>query len=452
MDLILWLRNILWGPFTILLMLCTGLYLSIRTGFVQLWCIPAFIRQLRDKNTSKPSGISPLQALSTSLGGTLGIGNLAGVSVALTLGGAGAIFYMLLAAFLGMATKFSEIVLAVRFQVHTKDGQLLGGPMLYLSRGLGWHRSAQFFCVVCIAASLTMGAMTQTSALTEATHAVLPLSPLLISSIAAFLIAPVLSGGKSRIAAAASLIVPLLLLLYFILCGIALHANADKIPAALQQIVHEALHPAAMQGGILGTLTSQAVINGFAKGVFSNEAGLGSAPLAHGSAACQNAVAEGLLGAVEVFIDTCVICLLTALVVLTSGVLGSGASGLTLTTQAFSGVLHRHAPLWVGIMVVFLSITSVLGWGFYGLTCLRYLTAQKTAEIWYRRTLLAAMLLSTCFPFQHLLIAADIFAAPMAFPNLLALWTLAPMVQQETAHFLQTQKRCHGIKPRHRLK
>ncbi|MGE4549315.1 MAG: alanine:cation symporter family protein, partial [Intestinibacillus sp.] len=266
MELLLKIRYLLWGPFTVLFLLLTGVYLSWKSGFVQFWCIKSLFRQIRaGRNKQDRQGaITPLQALLTSLGGTLGVGNLAGVAAAITLGGPGAVFYMLLAAFFGMATKFSEIVLAVRFRVR-QGGTPLGGPMVYLERGAYHPKLAKLFCVCCLLSSVGTGAMTQAGAIAEAVTAVVPLSPALIGAIVAFAVWPVLQGGSRLIAKTSSVLVPLMTLLY-LAGGIAvLFLYRDRIIPSLLLILTDAVRPAAAGGGLLGILTARCVYDGFAK-------------------------------------------------------------------------------------------------------------------------------------------------------------------------------------------
>lgn len=442
MELLIRIRYALWGPFTVLFILLTGIYMSWRSGFVQFWCVKSLLRQIRAGRKTQDAGapaITPLQALFTSLGGTLGVGNLAGVAAAITLGGPGAVFYMLLAAFFGMATKFAEIVLSVRFRIR-QDGVPLGGPMVYLERGAYRPGLAKLFCVCCLLASLGTGAMTQAGAITAAVTAIVPLSPVLVGVIVAFAAWPVLNGGSKLIARTASVLVPLMTLFYLAGGAAVLVLGRDRILPSLALILTDAMRPAAAGGGLLGILTARCVSDGFAKGVFSNEAGMGSAPLAHGCADSKSPCEEGVLGAVEVFVDTCVVCLLTALVILVSGVLDSGAQGLALTTLAFRGALGSFAGLFICVTVCFLAFSTIIGWSFYGLTCLRYLTGHERGAKPYLALVTASVALSAFLPLDTLLLAADVAAALMAFPNLIGLWTLAPVVQFETQKYLHAKR------------
>lgn len=431
MEWILKLRYTLWGPFTVVLIAATGLLLTLRTRGVQFWCVGQL---LRPSSTRRQDGITPFQALCTSLGGTLGVGNLAGVASALTLGGPGAVFWMLVAAFLGMATKYSELVLAVKYRIHTPEP--LGGPMVYLSRGSGLPGLAKVFAVCCVISALGTGAAAQGSAIAEALTPIVPLPRGLTALSVSLLLLPILRGGGKRIARASAVLVPVMTVSYLVAGGWVLVTHASEIPSALALIVSSAMEPLACGGGLIGLLTARTISDGFAKGIFSNEAGMGSAPIAHGSSDCESPCAEGMLGAVEVFVDTCVVCLLTALVLLTTGAWQSGADGLTMTTRAFATVLGDAAPWFIGITVVFLAVSTVLGWSFYGLACLKWLGARPTLLSLYPVGIVCSAALAGCVPLTTLLLVTDISAACMSFPNLIGLWTLSGEVSAETRRFL----------------
>lgn len=437
MEWILKIRYTLWGPFTIVLIAATGLLLTLRSRGVQFWCA----RQLvRPKTTRRADGITPFQALCTSLGGTLGVGNLAGVASALTLGGPGAIFWMLVAAFLGMATKYSELVLAVKYRQHTPEP--IGGPMVYLSRGAGLPGLAKLFAVCCVLSAMGTGAAAQGSAIAEALAPVLSVPRSTIALVLCAVLLPILCRGGKMIARVSSVLVPFMTASYLLAGGLVLVTHADQIPGALALIVSRAWEPLACGGGLLGLLTARTISDGFAKGIFSNEAGMGSAPIAHGCANSESPCAEGMLGAVEVFVDTCMVCLLTALVLLTTGAWQSGADGLTMTTQAFSTVLGDFSPWFIGVTVVFLAVSTVLGWSFYGLACLKWLRARPWMVRLYPVVIVLSAALAGCVPLTSLLLVTDISAACMSFPNLIGLWILSGDVQTETEHFLQcTQTR-----------
>lgn len=435
MEWILKIRYALWGPFTVLFIAATGVLLTLRTHGVQFWCVKHLLHR---RSKQKSDGISPFEALCTSLGGTLGVGNLAGVASALTLGGPGAIFWMLVAAFLGMATKYSELLLAVKYREHRPEP--LGGPMVYLSRGAHLPALAHLFAFCCIFSAIGTGAAAQGSAITEALAPLVHISRPLIALIVCLLLLPVLYGGSALIAQVSSVLVPLMTGSYLVIGGLVIALHADQIPSALSAIVSGALEPLACGGGLLGLVTARTISDGFSKGIFSNEAGMGSAPIAHGSSDSNSPCETGMLGAVEVFVDTCVVCLLTALVLLTTGAWQSGADGLAMTTRAFATVLGDFAPWFIGVTVVFLAVSTILGWSFYGLSCLKWLHVPNGFVRIYPLLIVCSAALSGYLPLTPLLLVTDISAACMSFPNLIGLWTLSGEISKETRQFLQNTK------------
>ena len=440
------MRYALWGPFTILFVLGTGIYLTWQSRFVQLWCLPRLIRM--SGTQQKTGGLSPFQALCTSLGGTMGVGNLAGVAIAITLGGAGAVFYMLVAAFCGMATKYAELLLAVHYQ-ERRSGEQLGGPMVYLTKGAGLPFLAKLFAVCCIFSALGTGAAAQGGAITEALLPVIPLPPIVLGGLVAVFLLPILYGGGQRIARASSVIVPLMTVLYMAAGAAVLFVHHERLPAAFGAILAGAAEPLAAGGGILGLLSARAVSDGFSKGVFSNEAGMGSAPIAHGSTEGAQPCEEGVLGAVEVFLDTVVVCLMTALVILVTGAHESGLNGLAMTAQAFSGIFGGFTDFFIAVTVVFLAVSTILGWSFYGLACLKWLGLPAFVQGLYPLVVAASVVIASRFSLVHLLALCDIAAALMAFPNLYGLWLLAPEVGHITDAFLRGKSGQAGcLKPK----
>ena len=428
MELIQDIRYALWGPFTILLFVLTGLMLTVRTRGVQFWC---WGRLLRGQKQKTADGLTPFQALCTSLGGTMGVGNLAGVASAITLGGPGAVFYMMLAAFFGMATKYAELLLAVRYREN--GAEPLGGPMVYLTTA-GMPSLARLSALCCLVCVLGTGAASQGGAIAESAAPLLHLPRPVIGAAVTLVVLPVLRGGGQRIGRIASVIVPLMTVLYLAGGCAVLRAHWERLPDALLAIWEGAREPAAAGGGVFGLLTARAVSNGFSKGVFSHEAGMGSAPIAHGCSNAADACAEGLLGAVEVFLDTCVVCLMTALCILCTG---TGGDGLARTTAAFETVFGPFTGVFLTVVIVFLALSTILGWSFYGLACLRWFRAPPLVHRQYPYAVALAAGLAAVVPLTDLLLAADIAAACMAFPNLIGLWVLSGDVAKETGRYLK---------------
>lgn len=435
MNNILMIRYWLWGPCTIAFMLATGFYFTLRTHGVQFWCV----RYLWGKRNQPCAGISPWNAFCTSLGGTLGVGNLAGVATAITLGGVGAVFYMMLGAFFGMATKYAELVLSIRYQSHEKIP--LGGPMVYLSQGAHCDVLAKVFAICCIFSVLFTGAAAQGSAMAEAVHGILPFPRWVLGLGFCAVLLPALYGGRRRIARISTHLVPVLAAIYVSTCLCILVRHANRLLPAVCLMMQDALSPIACGGGVSGLLTAHVVSDGFAKGMFSNEAGMGSAPIAHGSVRNAQPCAQGVLGAVEVFLDTCVVCLLTALVLLVTDAYHADVDGLQMTILAFSSIFGGYAQIFIGIIVVFLAITTVLGWSFYGIACLRWLQAKHILRVLYPCAVAGVTAVAVYLPLTPVLLLADIAAACMTFPNLVGLWLLRQEVIAETEQFLHKNRR-----------
>lgn len=424
------IRNLLWGPFTILFFLITGIFFTLQTHFVQFWGIRSFISGLRRGNGG--NGISPLGAFMTSLGSTLGVGSLAGVAAAVTLGGAGAIFWMLLAAFFGMATKYAEIVLAVRFRVKKKDGYA-GGPMFYLRGPVGSRSLAAIFCFFCILSTIGMGALCQSNAIAASVGMVLPVPGWLCGILSAAAAAQIIRGGARRIAHVSTILVPVMTLFYTFGALFVIYVHRNALPGVIANIWSCALTLPAAGGGFIGFFLSNAVREGFSKGVFSNEAGLGTAPIAHGSADSRSPAEQGLFGVMEVFIDTFVVCLLTGLVVLVSD--NADKTGIEAIISAFSSVFGLSAPLFICISVVFLALSSIIGCSFYGEACVRYLSPKIKYVKAYRTCLIAGVAAGAVMTLDAVFLLSDIANALMAFPNLAALWYLSAFVEKETEAF-----------------
>ena len=374
------LNGIVWGPYTLLLLLGAGLYFSIATGFLQ-WrkfglvmheTLFKFFKPQKDKNA-----ISPVKALSTALAGTMGTGNIAGVATAIMIGGPGAIFWMWVSAFLGMMTKYAEVFLAVRFRRKNSQGQWIGGPMYYMEDGLNAPLLGVIFAVLGLLTSFGIGNVAQVNSISEAMKTSFEIPPVVTGIVVAILAAAVMIGGAKRIYNVAAWIVPLMSVLYIGGSLYVIWQYADQIPGAFVQMIAYAFKPAPAAGGFLGASVSNALRFGVARGVFSNEAGMGSAPIAHAAAETDSPIRQGLWGIFEVFADTIVACTLTALVILATGVCQSGSSGATLTIMAFEKGMGRFGSSFVAISMLFFAFASILGWSYYGEKCLEYLSGTK---------------------------------------------------------------------------
>ncbi len=442
------LYSLVWGTPTLLLILAVGLLLTVATGFAQFRLFPAafrdFLRTLTGKK--KEAGeISSFQALCTALAATVGIGNLAGVAGAIALGGPGSIFWMWICACLGMVIKFAEATLAVHYRCKSESGEWLGGPMYIISRGMGekWKPLAVAYCFFGVVAAFGVGNATQINAVVSSIRQTaaafdvqLPQQwNLVIGLLLALLIGITLWGGVKRIGAAAERLIPFAAVGYIVLCLLVLLLRYDAIPSAFAAIFQGAFSPKAVTGGAVGSLL-MALRTGVSRGVFTNEAGMGTASIAHAGAAVDHPARQGLMGIMEVFLDTIVICTMTALVILCSGVsIQYGTDcGAALTTQAFSAVLGDWISIVIALVVCLFAFATVLGWGLYGARCAQYLFGDKA---WKKFTAaqVAAVLLGALLQTGTLWRMAEIVNGLMAIPNLIALLALIPVLRSLLKNF-----------------
>ncbi|MBQ3215194.1 MAG: sodium:alanine symporter family protein [Oscillospiraceae bacterium] len=429
--------TLVWGVPTLVLILGVGLYLSIRTGFAQLRLFPAacrdFWRRLTNRNSS--DGVSPFQALCTALAATVGTGNLAGVAGAIAIGGAGAIFWMWICALLGMVTKLAEATLAVRYRVR-QSGEYLGGPMYIISRGMGkrWSWLASLYCFFGVVAAFGVGNATQINAvITGINRCILTFggtpslqTDIIIGIALAAVVLILLLGGATRIGRTTELLVPLAAVGYLLLGSLVLILRAEAIPTAFSSIIQGAMTPTAVTGGVVGSFMTT-LRTGVSRGVFTNEAGMGTAAIAHGSASVAHPVEQGLMGIVEVFLDTILICTMTALVILCSGVgipYGSDV-GVDLTAGAFSAVLGDWVQVFITAALCLFAFATVLGWGLYGARCAQYLFGKA---VWRSFPWLQAIvvILGAVLSTGTVWLLAEIVNGLMAIPNLIALAVLTP--------------------------
>ena len=440
------LHHTLWGAPTLILILGTGLFLSVRTRFVQLRLLPRSLRQMARSLRRKPgeNGISPFQALCTALAATVGTGNLVGVAGAICLGGPGAIFWMWICGFIGMATKYAEVTLALRCRVR-EHGEYLGGPMYMITRGMGprWRYLAAAYAVFGIAASFGVGNATQVNAVVSGVNAVLRSfgraeflrRNLAVGLLLAVTIGAVLLGGAKQVGRTAEKLIPFVSAGYIALCLGVLILRRRYLPQAVSLILDGAFNPRSVTGGLLGS-AFQALRVGCSRGVFTNEAGMGTASMAHACAQVSHPAEQGLLGIVEVFLDTIVICTLTALVILTAGVAipyGTDAGG-SLTASAFSAVYGSWVNVFLAGALACFAIATVLGWGLYGCRCAQFLLGPKA---WKGFALLQALAVipASVGKAETVWLLAEILNALMSVPNLIALAALSPELVRLTKEY-----------------
>ncbi|QEY33403.1 alanine:cation symporter family protein [Synechococcus sp. RSCCF101] len=419
------INSFAWGWPTVILIAGTGLVLMVGLGFMPLLRLPYGVRMmLGHAGSSRDGEITPFQALMTSLSATIGTGNIAGVASAIAVGGPGAVFWMWLIAVFGIATKYAEAVLAVRFREVDSLGNHVGGPMYYIRNGLGprWAWLGALFALFGMLAGFGIGNGVQcfevSSALADA-----GIPRLVTGVVLGALVFSVIIGGIHRIAQAASAVVPAMSILYVVACLVIIISNLPEVPGAFATIFSNAFTGKAAAGGTL----AQVILMGFKRGIFSNEAGLGSAPIAHAAASTRDPVRQGTVAMLGTFIDTLVICTMTALVIITTGVYGSGESGANLSIDAFNTGLAGTGWVVTAGLVVF-AFTTVLGWSFYGERCTEYLFGVR-AILPFRLVWVAVVVIGSVAGDRGAVWAvADTLNGLMALPNLIALLLLSGTV------------------------
>ncbi len=418
-----------WGPVMLVLLLGTGLYLSIGLRFLTLRNIPrAFALLLGGREGHGKGDISPFSALMTSLSATIGTGNIAGVATALVLGGPGALFWMWITALVGMATKYAEAVCAVRFREQDAEGNYSGGPMYYIRNGLHkrWHWLAWAFAIFGSLAGFGIANTVQSNSVSQVLQDSFAVPPLATGLVLMVLVAAVILGGVKRIARVASWLVPFMALSYIVMGLIVIITHLSAVPAAVAVIVESAFTGSAATGGFAGATVWAAIRFGVARGVFSNEAGLGSAPIAHAAARTDQPVQQGMIAMLGTFIDTLVVCTMTGLVIVIMDVLPSGVSGASLTSMAFAGGMPGGQYV-VSLGLCLFAFTTMIGWSFYGERCAVFLFGVR-ASLPFRLLWVAVIPVGTLIELEMVWLIADTLNAFMAIPNLIALLLLGPLV------------------------
>ncbi|MEM7146795.1 MAG: sodium:alanine symporter family protein [Verrucomicrobiota bacterium] len=444
-DLVSKTVGLIWGVPLLVLLAGTGIYLTIRLRGLQVRHLGRAIRlAFFERSPSKDSGtdgdISRFQALMTALSATIGTGNIVGVATAVSLGGPGALFWMGAIAFFGMATKYSEALLAVKYRVKNEHGKISGGPMYYIERGLGIKWLAVLFAAFGALAAFGIGNTVQANAVATNVEKLINIPPLVTGIILAVLTGLVLLGGIKSIARTASVLVPFMALLYFAGCLIILIRYAPEVPGAIALVVKHAFTPAAAQGGFAGATIWFALRMGIARGLFSNESGLGSAPIAAAAARTNKPAEQGLVSMMGTFIDTILICTMTGLVLIVTGAWddGSEAAG-NLTQHAFNtGMPFINGGFIVAIGLILFAFTTILGWSYYGVKCVEYLFGLKFSYF-YRVLWVGAVVLGATTQLDLVWGFADIFNGLMAVPNLIGLIGLSAVVAAETKLYLNNK-------------
>lgn len=452
------MNAVIWGAPALLLILGVGIFLTIRLRFAQLTLFPSALREFLSKLRpgAKTSGVSSYQALCTALAATVGTGNLVGVAGAICLGGPGAVFWMWVCGLLGMVTKYAEATLAVRYRVKTENGYT-GGPMYVMVNGLGrrWKPMATVYCLFGVVAAFGVGNAAQVNAAISGIREVVNRfggtvsfhQTLLLGMLLAAFIGIMLFGGAKRIGTAAEALVPFAAGAYILLCIGVLAVKAEKIPRAFSMIFQGAFSPRSVTGGMLGS-AFQALRIGCSRGVFTNEAGMGTAAIAHASAEVSHPVQQGLMGIMEVFLDTILICTLTALVILVSGVhIPYGTDvGAALTTEAFSAVYGSSASVFLALALVLFAVATVLGWGLYGARCAEFLFGKRAWK-YFALAQIAAIVVSSVMDTATVWQLAETVNGLMVIPNLLTLAALSHELSQQSKEFIALKKHENFKKP-----
>ena len=438
MDIITTVNDWAWGPLMLALLLGTGLYLTLGLRFLPVRKLPAGIRLLFRGGRGDGSGdISPFGALMTSLSATVGTGNIAGVATAIALGGPGALFWMWITALLGMAIKYAEALCAVKFRETDEQGRFSGGPMYYIKNGLHkrWHWLGVAFAIFGGLAGFGIANTVQSNSVSEVLRESFSVPPLVTGLVLMVLVATVILGGIRRIAVVASWLVPFMAVAYVLMAMIVIALNISEVPSAINTIISGALTPTAATGGFAGATVWAALRFGVARGIFSNEAGLGSAPIAHAAARTNQPVEQGMIAMLGTFIDTLLICTMTGLVIVIMDVWPTGVSGANLTAMAFSNALPGgHYIVALGLCIF--AFTTMIGWSFYGERCVVFLFGTK-AIMPFRIAWVLAIPLGTLMELEFVWLVADTLNAFMALPNLIALLLLAPLVFKLTKDYFE---------------
>ena len=443
-DLLDKLAGIIWGQYLLIpLLAIVGIYLTlglraiiwrrVGTAFITLW-------HGRHSSAQSKGDISPFQALMTAMSATVGTGNIAGVATAITLGGPGAIFWMWAIALFGMATKYTEAVLAVTYRETDKLGNYVGGPMYYIRNGLGenWRWMAAAFALFAMFAAFGIGNMVQSNSVADEMRASLNIPTWLTGLLLSTIAGSVIIGGVKRIAKVAEKLVPFMAIVYIVAALSIILLNIKQVPATFALIINSAFQGSAATGGFAGATIWMALRAGFARGIFSNEAGLGSASIAHAAAKTTDPIRQGLVAMLGTFIDTLIICTLTALVIILTGSWDSDLTGAPLTSSAFSSALSGGGYI-VTFGLILFAFTTILGWSYYGERAASYLFGT-TVILYYRIAWLIAIFIGAVVKLELVWTFADVMNGLMALPNLIALLLLSPIVFSKTRNYFNLRR------------
>ena len=442
MNLLNSLDSFIWGPPLLALLVGTGILLTLRLKLLQVVRLPKALGLIFKAQNAGDGDIDSFKALCTALSATVGTGNIVGVATAIAAGGPGAIFWMWMAAFFGMATKYAEGLLAVKYREVDDKGEIAGGPMFYIKNGMGpkYKWLGTLFAVFgVLVAYFGIGTFAQVNSIVDITKMTIGLDPIWTALILTVLVAAITIGGLQSIAKAASKIVPAMAVIYFISTLGVLIFFADKIPGAIETIISDAFTGSAAAGGFLGSTMILAMRSGIARGVFSNESGLGSAPIVAAAAKTKWPAEQGLISMTGTFIDTIIICTLTGLTIVVSGEWLNGLNGAALTNAAFKDAFPVIGGYMLMVGLVLFAFTTILGWNYYGERCMIYLAGTK-GILPYRIIFIVLVASGAFLKLEAIWVLADIVNGLMAIPNLIALLALSSVVVRETAKYFDHLK------------
>jgi len=437
------IRDAIWGIPLILLLVGTGIFLTVLLKGLQLRGLLyslnlAFLKRKEDDR--EKGDISHFQALMTALAATVGTGNIAGVAIAIFMGGPGALFWMWITGLFGMATKYAEAVLAIKFREKDKFGTMCGGPMYYISKGLGWKWLGVLFAIFAAVAAFGIGNMVQSNSVAEAANASFGIPNWVTGIILAIFTAMVVLGGIKSIARVTQVLVPLMIIVYIVGASIILLMKINVLPQIFSLIFKSAFTPTAAAGGFVGATVMQTLRMGISKGVFSNESGLGSAPIAAAAARTPNPVKQALVSMTQTFIDTLVVCTMTGLVILSTGLWTSGLTGAKLTAHAFDMSLPGGLGEFVVTTgLILFAYSTILGWCYYGEKSIEYLFSEKAVK-GYRIVFVAFVAVGTILKLETVWRVSDIMNGLMAFPNLVGIIGLSGVIASETNKYFYKQR------------
>lgn len=436
------LDDMVWGAPLLILLVGTGIYLTVRLGLLQVLKLPKAFKLIFADDKGQ-GDISSFAALATALAATVGTGNIVGVATAIKTGGPGALFWMWIAAFFGMATKYSEGLLAIKYRTRDDNGEVSGGPMYYILNGMGkrWKPLAIFFAVAGIlVAYFGIGTFSQVNSIASSLENSFGLAPQIVSIVVAVIVAIIIFGGIKSISKVAEKVVPFMAIIYILATLAVIFTNFDQILPAFGQIFTGAFTGTAAVGGFAGAVVKEAIQKGIARGVFSNESGLGSAPIAAAAAKTEEPVEQGLVSMTGTFIDTIIICTLTGLsIIVTEKWTVAGLEGAPLTQAAFSSLFGTPGALALTFCLVLFAFTTILGWSYYGERCFEFLFGTKHIKL-YRVIFVIMVALGGFLKLELIWIIADIVNGLMALPNLIALLALSPVIIRETKNYFSRMK------------